>query len=303
MDDSPHAPKNGCQFIKRASADGLDLWITVLSAKNIPFRLTECRGEEGRAIYVPPLLEHPARIELAAVAAEHPAPAAPPLPVRHNAHWALGALILLVIWHGLRVGWWGSLSPLSAGTWLELGSADGFKMLRRGEWYRAMTALTLHADSGHLFGNVLFGSAFLIMLCRYAGLGAGLLLVVLSGSIGNICNALYRPLTHSSIGFSSALFGTVGALSGFLAVKGLARDSRTARRQAVLLLAAGVGILAMLGTDGSKADYGAHLFGLLAGFPAGGAAALLPPLSTFSGLLAGFAALLALVLAWTLALS
>lgn len=42
------------------------------------------------------------------------------------------------------------------------------------EWYRCVTALTLHADSQHLFGNVLFGAPFLILLCRRVGLGLGL---------------------------------------------------------------------------------------------------------------------------------
>lgn len=290
--------------MKKASPACLDLWITVLSARNIPFRLLEIGGQEnprGWAIYVPPLLERPARIELAAVAAEKPLPPPPPLPVHHNAHQVLGVLLLLVVWHGLRVGWWGG-SPSSAGTWPELGSADSFRILRRGEWYRVTTALTLHADSGHLFGNVLFGAPFLIMLCRHAGLGLGLALVVLSGSMGNVCNALYRPLNHSSIGFSTALFGSVGALSGFLAMRGLMAGSRAARRQAVLLLAAGAGILAMLGTDGSRTDYGAHLFGLLAGFLAGGAAAPLPPLSSISDIALALAAMLMFVLAWVLAL-
>ena len=43
-------------------------------------------------------------------------------------------------------------------------------------------------------------------------------------------------------------------------------------RRGILLLAAGTGILAMLGTEGSNTDYAAHLFGLLSGFIVGGAA-------------------------------
>ena len=38
------------------------------------------------------------------------------------------------------------------------------------------------------------------------------------------------------------------------------------------LLAAGTGVLAMLGTDGERTDYAAHLFGLLSGFGVGGVA-------------------------------
>ena len=41
--------------------------------------------------------------------------------------------------------------------WLALGRMDGGRMLA-GEWWRPVTALTLHADSAHLLGNIGFGN-------------------------------------------------------------------------------------------------------------------------------------------------
>ena len=70
-------------------------------------------------------------------------------------------------------------------------------------------------------------------------------------------------------------------------------------------MAAGTGILAMLGTEGDKTDYAAHLFGLLSGFIVGGAAGWIsrrtapsPVINTLLGLSAAGL----VVLCWKLAL-
>ena len=265
----------------------------------------EGRGAARRAgemVYVPPLLERRAQADLTAVAAERPGRALAPEPIRRNAHWVLALFLALVVWHGLRVGWWEALTPASAPRWIEAGAADVFRILRRHEWYRAITALTLHGDSGHLFANVLFGAPFLALLCRRVGLGPGLALALCAGALGNILNSLYQPLGHSSIGFSTALFGSAGALSGLTAARGV-RSPGGRVRQAVLPLAVGVGVLAMLGAEGGATDYGAHIFGLVAGLVLGGAAGLARMPARRAGAGAGALALLLVVLAWWRALT
>ena len=258
-----------------------DLWITALASRGIPYR-TAGRGTKMR-LYVPVLLERLARAELEAMRAESrkPRPIPAPIPTHDNAHWVLTFLLLLALWHGVRVHW-GFLPDLpgaprlDAEAWVQKGALDVFRTRALGEWYRTVTALTLHADSQHLFGNMLFGAPFLILVCRRAGLGLGLFLTLLAGAFGNVCNALYRPYGHVSLGFSTALFGTVGVLSGLMALQGWGktRDETNALswRRGILLLAAGTGVLAMLGTDGNRTDYAAHLFGLLSGFSVGGVA-------------------------------
>lgn len=118
------------------------------------------------------------------------------------------------------------------------------------------------------------------------------------------------PRRHISLGFSTALFGTVGVLSGFMALQGWGSRTQSdtgklSWRRGILLLAAGTGILAMLGTEGDKTDYAAHLFGLLSGFIVGGAAGWIsrrtapsPVINTLLGLSAAGL----VVLCWRLAL-
>lgn len=282
----------------------VDVWITTLAAKNIPYRLISRKG--NLLLYVPALLEVAARRELSAITAEtcRPKPPPTPVPTFSNAHWVMGFLLLLILWHGIRMHWWTELPRINSETWVELGSLNVFRVRILHEWYRCVTALTLHADSEHLFGNILFGAPFLILLCRRAGLGLGLLLVVLSGTLGNVFNALYRPLGHDSLGFSTALFGTVGALSSIMAFHGENDGSIPTWKRGMVLLAAGAAVLAMLGTEGARTDYIAHLCGLIAGFLLGGLAALAlrHPLSSRIQGFFGLAALAIPVTSWLLAL-
>ena len=291
-----------------------DLWITILASRNIPYLLTG-RGNKLR-LYVPALLERQARSELEAVLAEsrRPRPAYVEPPTHNNAHWVLSVLLLLILWHGVRMHWGflahlPGLPDLPSEEWSRLGSLDVFRVKALGEWYRCVTALTLHADSQHLFGNVLFGAPFLILLCRRVGLGLGLFLILLAGTFGNALNAWYRPAGHISLGFSTALFGTVGVLSGFMALQGWGSRTQSdtgklSWRRGILLLAAGTGILAMLGTEGSNTDYAAHLFGLLSGFIVGGGRkpniTAYDPLSIMNALL-GLSAAGLLIGGWSMA--
>jgi membrane associated rhomboid family serine protease len=59
---------------------------------------------------------------------------------------------------------------------VRLGAGDTGAMLFSGQWWRAITALTLHADVAHLAGNVVVGGLFMAFLCREAGVGAGFFL-------------------------------------------------------------------------------------------------------------------------------
>jgi membrane associated rhomboid family serine protease len=175
----------------------------------------------------------------------------------------MGALIILFVITG----------PWAAGSdWFTQGAVSGKQVLEHGQWYRLVTALTLHADIVHLVGNLLIGGVLVHFLCRLLGHGLGWFLILASGTIGNFVNILMHGTTHNSVGFSTAIFGTIGILSGYQAIN----KKSTTWREVLLPLAAGAGLLALLGAGGPRTDLGAHFFGLLAGAVLGALLVFLP---------------------------
>jgi rhomboid protease GluP len=176
----------------------------------------------------------------------------------------MGALVILYVITG----------PWAEGSnWFSQGAVSGKQILEHGQWWRLVTGLTLHADVVHLFGNVIIGGVLVHFLCRILGNGLGWFLILTSGTLGNFINILLHGNTHNSVGFSTAIFGTIGLLSGYQAV-----NKRSAALKEILLpLAAGAGLLAFLGAGGARTDLGAHFFGLLAGGILGALLVFLPP--------------------------
>jgi membrane associated rhomboid family serine protease len=150
--------------------------------------------------------------------------------------------------------------------WLVLGRMDGGRMLA-GEWWRPVTALTLHADAAHLFGNIAFGGFFAYSVARYFGAGFGWLAIVATGALGNLANGLLAGVEHRSIGASTAVFAALGLLSAYLWRRGFRSDA--SRRERMAPVVAGIGLLAFTGTGGVDTDIGAHLLGFVAGFGGG----------------------------------
>ena len=151
----------------------------------------------------------------------------------------------------------------SRSLWLSVGSADKGLILA-GEWWRLATALTLHADIVHLASNIVIGGFFVLWLCQEIGGGLGWLSTLAAGIAGNFLNALAQSPLHNSIGASTALFGTIGILSGLRA-----HESASSSRSVVWPLVAGMIFLSLLGAGGERTDVGAHLFGLVAGVAIG----------------------------------
>jgi len=150
------------------------------------------------------------------------------------------------------------------------GGASAEQILQ-GEYWRTVTALTLHGDAKHLAGNMLAIAVFGTLLCKRIGYGAAWLLILLAGAGGNMLNALLHQSQHLSIGASTAVFGAVGLLGGVKIHHGVnaARSKKALfRRDGIrawlLPLGAALGLLAMLGSD-VQTDVGAHLFGCLCG--------------------------------------
>lgn len=293
--------------------DEADDWTLVLRAMGIPHRLL--RDRTGWRILVPPARLGEAVAEIAAAREEQdqapPPPPPRPAPFRPGIWSAVLAVGLGTAFH-----LWSTAPHPGLGLYPEqfhdLGIADSTLILR-GEWWRALTALTLHADAGHFTGNAVIGGIFGALLAQSIGSGRTWALFVLSGLAGNLLNAWFHGPGHLSVGASTGVFGLVGAMAGAALVAG--RKPNLVR--AVAPVAAGMGILAMLGTGGERTDLGAHLFGFLAGLPMGALAGrraaraarlcrvarlarLLRP-GIWEGRLLGLAAFCLLVAAWVMA--
>ena len=136
--------------------------------------------------------------------------------------------------------------------------------ITEGEFFRAVTALTLHGDYKHLFSNIFFGGIVLWALSTMTGTGFALLFTLFTGFAGNVMNAFFYGSAHNSIGASTSVFGVVGVLAGLQFFDSF-REKKLGRW---IPFGAALGLLAMLGSS-EKSDVLAHLFGFAAGVPAG----------------------------------
>ena len=147
------------------------------------------------------------------------------------------------------------------GPWFDHGAADA-ELILSGQWWRVVTALTLHADFAHVFGNAVACVVFVTAVGQWLGPGVGGWLVLLSGAAGNLITALVHRSGHVSIGASTATFGAMGIIAALQYTA--RRRGRSTRTRAWLVVAASLALLGLLGTS-ERADVFAHLFGLLSG--------------------------------------
>lgn len=162
------------------------------------------------------------------------------------------------------------MSKSFASTWISQGVSSASDV-RQGEWWRTVTALTLHADIVHLLGNLALGGLLVGLLAAEFGAGTALLLTLLGGALGNACNALIGASSHASIGASTAVFAALGVLVGG---RLLLDRANLQRGRAWVPLIAGLAILGWMGgpsdrigADGLpvRTDVPAHVLGLAFG--------------------------------------
>ncbi len=148
--------------------------------------------------------------------------------------------------------------------WFAIGAGDADAILQKGEWYRLITALTLHANGVHLLGNCIFGGFLFHFFCRLTGNGLGLFAMLVTAVLGNFINVFLHGGTHHFVGFSTAVFAIIGMLAMFSRYNRIRTGYLT-----VMPIMAGAAFLAMIGSSGEHTDLGAHFFGLLSGLAGG----------------------------------
>jgi membrane associated rhomboid family serine protease len=237
----------------------------VLSALGIPCERS-FDGEQ-HALSVPAGFEQQALAELAAFAGEADAKQkdagrviAPPPDLAHAGWGVLGfALVLGFTSLALAKGW-GPLDAFSRG---EL-AGDG---VAHGQWWRAITALTLHRDPGHLLGNLLFGGWIGYFAGARLGVGLAWLATLLAAAAANLFDAAAGPPDYRSVGASTAVFAALGLLCAFGWRERHAMGRRGFARLSPVI--AGVILLGWTGSEGEHTDLAAHGLGFLFGLGLG----------------------------------
>jgi rhomboid protease GluP len=180
-------------------------------------------------------------------------------------HWGvLTWCCLLLFFHG-----WAD----SGGTALISQGQMSNAAVKAGQWWRLFTAMTLHADVGHLAANVVAGFLTLGLAMSRWGAGAGLLAAACAGALGNGADLVFYPESHRSLGASGMVMGGLGLLA-VPSLRTLAANPGT-RKTVLRGFLAGVLLFLLLGLDPAS-DVVAHTGGFLSGVLLGLGLSLLP---------------------------
>ena len=262
----PVSPRYGYHLTKQQAR----LWALVLDSRAIPCCI-EADGERWQLL-VPENQSESALRELQLFEKANfnwPPPPPPHHPAAGSLLSTLSVLLLIACFHNLTL--MGVTLPGRGIVDLyDLGAANA-GAIKSGQWWRLITPLTLHSGIVHLLSNLTIGGTFIALLCREVGGGLAWLLLLLSAAVGNHINALVQAPNHNSVGASTAVFGAVG----ILATISMVRYRQHLQQRWFVPVAAGLALLAILGTEGKETDLGAHLFGFLAGLCFGTVAEIL----------------------------
>lgn len=232
--------------------------VLVLQSLGIPHRLVQAGG--GYSIVVLAASAAEAREQLARYAEENAGwtPRRFTAPPIRSRGWRAAIVYGVVIAATYPIGQYGLLGW----NFWEHGVMSASKV-REGEWWRTVTALTLHADWSHLFGNLVFGALFGVLTAHLLGSGLTWFCIVLAGALGNLANAYVQDPSHRAIGASTAAFGALGVMASYEWVRRHTLRLPPMRRFAPLL--GGALLLGFLGMSSQRTDVMAHVTGLAAG--------------------------------------
>jgi rhomboid protease GluP len=236
-------------------------WSLVLTAMEIPHQMIQENNDY--TLNVPKEFSSRARLEIELYFEENENWPPKNTPIDETAPGLQPPTILLM---GALALFYNVTGPWSAHSlWFLQGSGNSEAILNAGEWFRLVTALTLHADAVHLMGNIFLGGFLLHFLCRLQGNGLGLFAMLVSAVAGNWINVYLRGPGHYFVGFSTAVFATIG----LLAMLNYHTRQKSAGLSLLMPFMGGAALLAMVGSSGERTDLGAHFFGLITGLALG----------------------------------
>ena len=231
----------------------------VLDAKGITYRLVET---EGAAVLLVALDESTAAVEeLARYAAERSEQTAPTVSFVPFTGGVVAAFVYAAVLLGIAYCVGNQSLDID---WLSRGALDSSSG-KAGDWWRSITALTLHLDQEHLLGNLLFGAAVGMLAARMFGPGVAWLSILSCGALANYADMLMSPVTHRAVGASTAVFAALGLLAGFGWRQRLVLRDRERRLFRWGPLFGGVCLLALLGAGNEHVDVLGHVLGFAVG--------------------------------------
>lgn len=142
-----------------------------------------------------------------------------------------------------------------------LGLSDADKVMH-GQWWRTITALTLHGDARHIASNLLSGYIVLTLLSYRTPLARMAPFLAVASALANFCTVLTVQTDFRSLGFSTFVFAAIGALA-VIEFRLMPRETHgQLRRFAPLCGAASLAVFLGLGEN---ADILGHAYGFIAG--------------------------------------
>ena len=225
----------------------------VLLSQGIPHRIE--RSEEGPfQIFVETDKRRTAQFQIRLYHRENPPrDENPPLPLKFSLQplWVLAVPVVCTL-----LDFSGAVSQMH-----NAGIADAGKIMH-GEWWRTITAMTLHGDERHLAGNLVSGYLALSLLHYRIPLAKLAPFLAVGAAIANFFVALTVQTSFRSLGFSGFVFAVIGCLA-VIEFRLMPRETHgMLRRFAPLCGAASLAVFLGLGEN---ADILGHLYGFIAG--------------------------------------
>ena len=148
-----------------------------------------------------------------------------------------------------------------------LGELDRINVLEYGEYGRIICPMFLHADTNHLFSNMIILFFLGSMIEKEIGHIRYAVLYFLSGIGGGMLSLLFKVMTSSmvaSVGASGAVFGLDGVLLAMVLLWNERLPNVTPVRVVLMIV-----LSLYSGFSGGNVDNAAHVGGLLVGFLGG----------------------------------
>ena len=225
----------------------------VLLSQGITHRIM--RSEEGPfQIFILPENEDRARLQLALYRKENPPREEnPPLPLSLSLQ-PLWVLLVPVVCTLLDFS--GKVARMHS-----LGLSDADKVMH-GQWWRTITALTLHGDARHIASNLVSGYIVLNLMSYRTPLARMAPFLAVASALANFCTVLTVQTDYRSLGFSTFVFAAIGALS-VIEFRLMPKETHGMLRRFAPLC--GAASLAVFLGIGENADVLGHAYGFIAG--------------------------------------